>query len=100
MAILNWGGPETARLQREGDTMRKAVIIVVGLTGACGPKRPPPSFAPDPGLVQQIRELRMTTATSACPGESFAATYTAVLNDGSVVPFETRYDEDHPPRLH
>ena len=77
-----------------------AVLAAVVLTAACGPKRPPPSFAPDPGLVEQIRELRMSTSTRACPGESFGAIYTAVLNDGSVVPFESRYDEDHPPRLH
>ena len=42
----------------------------------------------------------MSTSTRACPGESFAAGYTAVLKDGSLIPFETRYDEDHPPRLH
>ncbi len=29
-----------------------------------------------------------------------SAAYTAVLNDGSLVPFETRYDKDNPPRLH
>ena len=80
--------------------MRGLVAAVVVLTAACGPKRPPPSFAPEPGLVEQIREIRMTTAMRACPGESFAASYTAVLNGGSLVPFETRYDKDRPPRLH
>ena len=80
--------------------MRRVVLVGIVLTAACGPKRPPPSFAPDPGLVEQIRELRMSTSLRACPGESFAAAYTAVLNDGALVPFETRYDEDHPPRLH
>ncbi len=81
--------------------MRRAPPVVAALviTAACGPKRPPPSFAPDPGLVSQIRELRMSTNATACPGESFGAAYTAVLNDGSLVPFETRYDQDHPPRL-
>jgi len=80
--------------------MRRIVIVAIVLTEACGPKRPPPSFTPDPGLVEQIREIRMSTSVRACPGESFAATYTAVLNDGSMVPFESRYDEDRPPRLH
>src|SRR5205809_2449814 len=80
--------------------MRQAVVAALIVTVGCGPKRPPPSFAPDPGLVEQIRELRMSTSTRACPGESFGAIYTAVLNDGSLVPFESRYDEDHPPRLH
>src|SRR3989442_7147637 len=85
-----------------GDSMRRAPPVVAALviTAACGPKRPPPSFAPDPGLVSQIRELRMSTNATACPGQSFGAAYTADLNDGSLVPFETRYDQDHPPRLH
>src|SRR5213592_2935765 len=80
--------------------MRKVVLAAIVLTSACGPKRPPPSFAPDPSLVEQIREIRVATSTRACPGESFGAVYTAVLNDGSHVPFESRYDKDHPPRLH
>src|SRR5438445_7643796 len=85
-----------------GEFMRRArpVVAALVITSACGPKRPPPSFAPDPGLVAQIHELRMSTNATACPGESFGAVYTAVLNDGSLVPFETRYDQDHPPRLH
>src|SRR5881296_543922 len=80
--------------------MRRVVLAGIALTAACGPKRPPPSFAPDPGLVEQIREVRMSTSIRACPGEAFGAAYTAVLNDGSLVPFETRYDKDNPPRLH
>src|SRR3989449_2485903 len=80
--------------------MRRAVVAMLIVTAACGPKRPPPGFAPDPGLVEQIREIRMQTSIRACPGESFGAAYTAVLNDGSLVPFETRYDKDNPPRLH
>src|SRR2546421_162945 len=80
--------------------MRRVVAAALVITSACGPKRPPPSFAPDPGLVAQIRELRMSTNATACPGESFGAVYPAVLNDGSLVPFETRYDKDNPPRLH
>src|SRR5947199_89603 len=80
--------------------MRRVVLAGIALTAACEPIRPPPSFAPDPGLVEQIREVRMSTSLRACPGESFGAAYTAVLNDGSLVPFETRYDKDNPPRLH
>lgn len=81
--------------------MRRVVAAALVLTAAaCGPKRPPATFAPDPGLLEQIRELRMSTSTSACPGQTFGAVYTAVLNDGSLVPFETRYDKDRPPRLH
>src|SRR2546428_3384305 len=80
--------------------MRRAVVAMLIVAAACGPKRPPPGFAPDPGLVEQIREIRMATSIRACPGESFGAAYTAVLNDGSLVPFETRYDQDYAPRLH
>src|SRR5258705_634063 len=80
--------------------MRQAVVAALIVTVGCGPKGPPPSFAPDPGLVEQIREIRMSTSMRACPGEGFGAVYTAVLNDGSLVPFETRYDKDNPPRLH
>src|ERR1051325_65411 len=77
-----------------------AALPAVALVAACGSKRPPPEFAPDPGLVAQIREIRVSTTPSACPGESFGATYTAVLKDGSLVPFESHYDKKHPPRLH
>ena len=78
---------------------RLSPIVVAVLAAACS-HGPPPDFAPDPGLVAQIREIRMATGTQACPGETFGATYTAVLNDGALVPFETRYDRKHPPRLH
>ena len=80
--------------------MKRLGLAALVLVAACGPKRPPADYAPDPGLVGQIREIRMSTNTRACPGESFSALYTAVLNDGSFVPFETRYDDKRPPRLH
>jgi hypothetical protein len=80
--------------------MRRLALAAVVLTAACGPKRPPTDFSPDAGLVAQIRELRMSTSVRACPGETFGAAYTAVLNDGSLVTFESRYDEKRPPRLH
>ena len=77
-----------------------AVITVVTIFSAACHHGPPPDFAPDPGLVEQIREIRIATGTRACPGETFGATYTAVLNDGGLVTFESRYDRKHPPRLH
>ena len=80
--------------------MKRWSAIVVGVVAAACSHGPPPDFAPDPGLVAQIREIRMVTNTRACPGETFGATYTAVLNDGALVAFETRYDRTHPPRLH
>ena len=78
---------------------RLSPIIVAILAAACS-HGPPPDFAPDPGLVAQIREIRMATNAQACPGETFGATYTAVLNDGALVSFESRYDRKQPPRLH
>lgn len=63
--------------------------------------KPPADFAPDPGLVQRIKEIRIVTATSwACPGQVINASYEAVLDDDSRVPFATKYDKDRPPRLH
>jgi len=80
--------------------MKRLSPVVVALVAAACSHGPPPDFAPDPGLVAQIRELRMATSTRACPGETFGATYTAVLTDGGLVTFESRYDRKHPPRLH
>jgi len=80
--------------------MNRWSAIALGLVAAGCTHGPPPDFAPDPGLVAQIREIRMATSTRACPGETFGATYTAVLNDGALVSFESRYDRKHPPRLH
>jgi len=68
--------------------------------GACSNK-PPPDFAPDPALVQRISEIRMyTDGEWVCPGNTIHASYDAVLDDGSVIPFDTRYDRNHPPALH
>jgi len=62
---------------------------------------PPADFAPDPGLVAQIRDIRIVTAQDrACPGGWIQASYEAVLADGSRVPFARSYDKKHPPRLH
>jgi hypothetical protein len=80
--------------------MKRVAPICVALMAAACSHGPPPDFAPDPGLVEQIREIRMVTNTTACPGETFAGYYTAVLNDGGLVSFDTRYDKNHPPRLH
>ena len=62
---------------------------------------PPADFAPDPGLVSQIRDIRIMPAYArACPGSVLQANYEAVLIDGSRVPFSRSYDKKHPPRLH
>jgi hypothetical protein len=66
---------------------------------ACAHK-PPADFAPDPGLVARIRAIQMTTESWACPGQVIGASYVAMLDDGSRVPFATSYDADHPPMLH
>jgi hypothetical protein len=80
--------------------MKRVAPIFVTLIAAACSHGPPPDFAPDPGLVERIREIRMATGTRACPGETFGAQYTAVLNDGALVSFDSRYDRKHPPRLH
>ncbi len=62
---------------------------------------PPEGFAPDPGLVSQIKDIRIMTAYArACPGSALPTNYEAVLADGSRVPFSRSYDKKHPPRLH
>jgi hypothetical protein len=80
--------------------MKRLSLIVGAILAAACKHGPPPDFAPDPGLVAQIREIRTATNTQACPGETFGATYTAVLNDGALVSFDSRYDRKHPPPLH
>lgn len=66
---------------------------------ACA-KHPPVDFAPDPGLVARITELRIEVPPFVCPGQTIPASYVAVLDDGTEIPFATSYDEEHPPALH
>ena len=84
-----------ASLRRLGATLFGATLL-----GACS-HAPPEGFAPDPGLVAQIRDLRIITAyTRACPGATMPTTYEAVLTDGAHLLFSRTYDKKHPPRLH
>ncbi len=86
---------------RDASLLRLLVtsFSVTGLV-ACS-HAPPADFAPDPGLVAQIRDIRIvTTYTRACPGATVTANYEAVLADGARVPFSRSYDKKHPPRLH
>jgi hypothetical protein len=78
-----------------------------GLAVLCGgvavlgcAKGPPPDLAPDPGLAARVQEIRIVTSGEACPGARIQASYAAVLDDGSELPFSTRYDADNPPPLH
>ena len=62
---------------------------------------PPADFVPDPGLVSQIRDIRIITGYGrVCPGAVIPTNYEAVLADGARVPFARSYDKKHPPRLH
>ena len=71
------------------------------LTAACGPQRPPANFAPDPGLAARIEEIRIDVRDPAvCPGAQIRTSYSAVLDDGSLLPFSREYDADDPPDLH
>src|SRR5256885_15774141 len=72
------------------------VTLLVGCSHA-----PPEGFAPDPGLVAQIRDIRILTGYArACPGGVIPASYEAVLASGERVSFSRAYDKKHPPRLH
>src|SRR2546421_7496384 len=87
---------------RDASVLRFCVtsFCVTFLAVACS-HAPPEGFAPDPGLVAQIRSIRIATAyTRACPGATISANYEAVLADGARVPFSRSYDKKHPPRLH
>jgi hypothetical protein len=101
--IRRAGGPadrRTGLLRGSAAALRCGVVVLAAATfGGCA-KKPPPDFAPDPGLVARIREIRMEVPAEACPGQTFRADYIAVLDDGSELPFATSYDEDHPPALH
>ena len=79
--------------------MRGWLPAAAVMAAACS-HGPPPDFVPDPALLDQVREIHMTVTPTACPGETFGGNYSAILNDGTTVPFETRYDKKHPPRLH
>ncbi len=76
-----------------------ASLAALTVAAACS-HRPPADFAPDPALIQRIRAIELAGPRYACPGHSFATSYTAVLDDGSRVPFATRYDRKQPPPLH
>jgi len=82
------------------DLMPAAVVLLAALTLAACSHRPPPDFAPDPGLVGQIQSIRIYAPPTACPGQTIHVSYDAVLDDGSVVRFANTYDSHHPPRLH
>lgn len=81
--------------------MKIVVTGVIGfLVGACS-SGPPPGFAPDPGLVSRMESIEMAPLNRAlCPGGQVRMDYYAVMDDGTRIPFETRYDEDNPPTLH
>lgn len=77
-----------------------ATLFAAALLSSCS-HQPPEGFAPDPGLVSQIRDIRIVTAYArACPGATMPTTYEAILTDGSRVPFSRTYDKKNPPRLH
>jgi hypothetical protein len=74
-------------------------IALVAALSACA-KKPPADFAPDPGLVARIHEIRMEVPVTACPGQTFRADYIAAMDDGEEIPFAASYDKKHPPALH
>lgn len=79
---------------------RLLLLSLVLFVAACSNK-PPPDYAPDPGLVGRITEIRMHISDGrVCPGNTIRATYEAVLDDGAIIPFATQYDDDYPPPLH
>jgi len=77
-----------------------SVVLLAAATAACS-KKPPATFAPDPGLLSRIRAIEISTpATGVCPGQHISTSYVAVLDDGGRVPFARTYDKKRPPQLH
>ena len=86
---------------RDASLQRLFVTTFVVMSFVACSHAPPADFAPDPGLISQVRDLRIvTTQDRACPGGWIQTSYEAVLADGSRVPFARTYDKKHPPRLH
>jgi hypothetical protein len=86
---------------RDLAALRLGVSLCTALHAVACSHAPPADFAPDPGLVEQIRDIRIIPGDGrACPGAKVPANYEAVLADGSRVPFARSYDKKHPPRLH
>lgn len=70
--------------------------VVVGCS-----HQPPANFAPDPGFIQGMRQIRITTSPPrACPGGVITASYEAQLESGLWWSFARRYDKNKPPKLH
>src|SRR2546427_9975721 len=69
------------------------------LPAACS-HAPPEGLAPDPGLVGQIRNIRIVTAYArASPGSTIPTTYEAVLAGHSRAPCSRTQAANHPPAL-
>src|SRR5947209_3202843 len=82
-------------------SLQRLCATTLSLTLSGCSHAPPADFAPDPGLVAQVRDIRIVTSYArACPGSVVAASYEAVLASGERVPFARSYDKKHPPRLH
>jgi hypothetical protein len=79
---------------------RMFLFSLIAIMASCSNK-PPPDYAPDPGLIASITEIRMSLYDGrVCPGNTIRASYEAVLDNGAIIPFATRYDDDYPPPLH
>src|SRR5256886_9223664 len=82
-------------------SLQRLCATTLSLTLSGCSHAPPADFAPDPGLVAQVRDIRIVTSYArACPGSVVAASYEGVLASGERVPFGGSYDKRHPPRLH
>ncbi len=101
-AMRGWQVPNVLPVLRVRSMRGWHVSGVLGvlLLAGCAQK-PPPDLAPDPLLLGRITDIRMRTwPERVCPGGRIEASYEAVLDDGSVLPFSTKYDKNSPPPLH
>src|SRR5207245_5013464 len=60
-------------------SLRRLSVTILGLTLFGCSHAPPADFAPDPGLVAQVKDVRIVTSDGrACPGSVSLASYDAL----------------------
>jgi hypothetical protein len=79
-----------------------AVLLVplMALILACAQRQLPPGYQPELTLLDRVESINIKTPPFACPGQNLPAAYEARLDDGTILPFATEYDDDNPPPLH
>src|SRR5437667_9208718 len=74
-------------------SLQRLSVTTLSLTFLACSHAPPADFAPDPGLVAQIRDIRIVTAQDrACPGGWIQASYEAVRSEEHTSELQSHHD--------